>query len=155
MFFNTRNKIRGKKPLEDSIYTAVARHLKICYPGVLYRFDYGAGIPLGWKAAVRQKELQSGKSFPDLLIFEPVYSKESSATIHPGLALEIKREGTRLKKKNGTWAIEHFQEQSEMLERFKELGWKSQFTIGLKETIETIDNYLKLTNAKKKATIRY
>lgn len=59
-----------------------------------------------------------------------------------GLFLELKREKTRLKKKDGTWASPHIAEQAEMLEQLRARGYGAEFAVGFDEAKEIIDNYL-------------
>ena len=59
-----------------------------------------------------------------------------------GLFIELKKEGTRLKKKNGEWASDHIAEQNEMLERLVFRGYAADFAVGFEEARQIIDNYL-------------
>lgn len=59
-----------------------------------------------------------------------------------GLFLELKKEGTRLKKKNGDWATEHIAEQAEVLEKLRERGYGAEFAVGFAEAKKMIDGYL-------------
>ena len=59
-----------------------------------------------------------------------------------GLYIELKKEGTRLKKKDGTWASEHIAEQAEMLEILEFRGYKAVFCVGFDEAKKVIDDYL-------------
>jgi hypothetical protein len=65
-----------------------------------------------------------------------------------GLFIELKKEGTKLKKKDGTWLTSHLAEQAEMLEMLKMEGYEAYFGVGFDETKEIIDNYLgkRMTN---------
>lgn len=59
-----------------------------------------------------------------------------------GLFLELKKEGTRLKKKNGDWASEHIKEQAKVLEQLRDRGYCAEFAVGFDETKKIIDEYL-------------
>jgi hypothetical protein len=65
-----------------------------------------------------------------------------------GLFIELKREGTKLKKKDGTWLTSHLAEQAEMLEKLRSEGYEATFAVGFDEAKEIIDNYLgkRMTN---------
>lgn len=63
--------------------------------------------------------------------------------IYHGLFLELKKEGTRLKKKNGGWATEHIAEQAEVLGKLRKRGYCAEFAVGFDEAKRTIDEYLK------------
>jgi hypothetical protein len=62
---------------------------------------------------------------------------------YSGLYLEIKKEGTRLKKKDGTWANEHIAEQVEMLNKLRARGYAAAFAVGFDGAQTIIDDYLK------------
>lgn len=59
-----------------------------------------------------------------------------------GLYIELKKEGTRLKKKNGDWATEHIAEQAEVLEGLRDRGYCAEFAVGFDEAVKIIDEYL-------------
>lgn len=59
-----------------------------------------------------------------------------------GLLIELKKEGTRLKKKDGSWATDHIAEQAGMLEMLESRGYKAVFAVGFDEAKSIIDEYL-------------
>lgn len=59
-----------------------------------------------------------------------------------GLYIELKKDGTRLKKKDGNWATEHIAEQAETLEQLRKEGYKAEFAIGFEQAKKIIDEYL-------------
>lgn len=61
---------------------------------------------------------------------------------YAGLMIEIKKSGTRLKKKNGEWATPHIEEQVETLEKLRERGYRAEFAVGFEEAKKIIDEYL-------------
>lgn len=61
---------------------------------------------------------------------------------YAGLMIELKRENTRLKKKNGEWASDHIAEQAKMLARLTEKGYRAEFAVGFDEAKRIIDEYL-------------
>lgn len=56
--------------------------------------------------------------------------------------IELKKEGTRIKKKNGDFASEHIVEQADILERLRFRGYKAEFAVGFDEAKKLIDDYL-------------
>lgn len=137
---------------ESNIYNQLANYLKYQYPDLIFRFDYGAGVKLTMGQAVKQKQMQSCRAYPDLFIAEP------RGTYH-GLFLEIKKEGTKIKRdkdakrplkgeshirKAGDYFDQHIQEQGEVLERLKQKGYFATFAIGFDHAREIIYQYLKL-----------
>jgi hypothetical protein len=61
---------------------------------------------------------------------------------HFGLFIELKKEGTRLKKKDGTWATEHIAEQAAVLEELRKRGYAAEFAVGFEHAKGIIDTYL-------------
>ena len=121
---------------EAELQANVALCIRMQYPDVLFHSDFGSGIKLKpWQA--RAQKIQNGgrRAWPDMFIAEP---KDN----YSGLFIELKREGTRLQKKNGEWASDHIHEQALVLDQLREKGYKAEFAVGYKEAIELIDNYL-------------
>jgi len=113
----------------------VVQYLKLQYPNVIFNCDM-SGIKLSIGQAVKQKKLGMPKGYPDLFIAEPNNK-------YHGLFIELKKSGTKLKKKDGTWINEHIEEQAEMIHRLQERGYYGTFCIGFDEAKQTIDNYFK------------
>ena len=134
---------------EEALAIKISDYLKTQYPDVIYHFDYGSGLKMTKGQAVRQKRLNKHRGYPDLFIAEPrtVVLGESKfddvIVYYSGLYLEIKKEGTRLKKKNGEWASEHVAEQAKMLEALEDKDYKAEFAVGFEKAKEIIDKYLK------------
>jgi hypothetical protein len=64
-------------------------------------------------------------------------------TIKFGLFIELKREGTRIFKKDGALvADEHIREQFDMLEQLRQRGYMAEFACGFDEAKKIIDEYL-------------
>lgn len=62
---------------------------------------------------------------------------------YAGLMIELKREGTRIYKKNGGLvADEHIREQARMLDELRERGYAAHFAIGFDQAKQIIDEYL-------------
>lgn len=147
---------------ELEVQIQVADYLRLRYPGVLFHSDYGSGLRLTPGQAVKQKRLQGGRrSWPDMFIAEPKVRHTTDgewgiklgwaqlddgtdyyAMMFAGLMIELKREGTRLTKKNGEWANEHIAEQAELLHILRKKGFKAEFACGFDEAKRIIDKYL-------------
>ena len=138
-----------KSNSEEMVCNKIADYLNNQYPDVIYHFDYGSGLKMTKGQAVRQKRLNKCRGYPDLFIAEPrnIVLGESKfddvIVYYSGLYLEIKKEGTRLKKKNGEWASEHIAEQAKMLEALEDKDYRAEFAVGFEKAKEIIDNYLK------------
>lgn len=149
---------------EADLQIQVADYLRLQYPDVMFHSDFGSGIKLTPGQAMKQKRQNGGRrAWPDMVVAQPtslivpgyrtlfskykllgkkqhgggIFVKEFS-----GLYLELKRECTRLKKKNGDWANEHIAEQAEVLEGLRERGYCAEFAVGFDEAKKIIDEYL-------------
>lgn len=134
---------------ELELQAQVADYLRLQYPNVLFHSDFGSGIKLTKGQAIKQKRLQGGRrSWPDMFIAETVISKvrqdDGSYNAYSGLFVELKREGTRIFKKDGTLVSDtHIREQFDMLEQLRWRGYMAEFACGLDEAKKIIDKYLK------------
>ena len=130
---------------EAQLQIQVANYLRKNYPDVLFYSDFGSGIKLTKGQAVRQKRQNGGRrAWPDMFIAEPAIKCVDGSYKYEwhGLFLELKREGTRLKKKNGEWATPHIAEQAKMLEGLQKWGYLARFGCGFAETKAILDAYL-------------
>lgn len=132
--------IDGVKPLpslnEAELQVMLAQYLRLHYPEMLFHSDFGSGVKLTPGQAVRQKKQNGGKrAWPDIFIAAP------TDLLH-GLFIELKRGGTRLKKKNGDWATVHIAEQAEVLGQLRERGYEAVFACGFDEARRIIDNHM-------------
>lgn len=135
---------------EENLQVIVADYLRLQHPDILFHSDFGSGIKLTIGQAAKQKRLNGGRrAWPDMFIAQSVskvVGQKSpagySARIFHGLFLELKKENTRLKKKDGSWASEHIAEQADMLEKLREAGYKAEFVVGFDEAKKIIDEYL-------------
>lgn len=126
---------------EEVIQQQLADYLRLQYPDVMFHSDFGSGTKLTMGQAIRQKRLNGGKrAWPDMFIAEP---QPHGRDWYHGLFIELKKEGTRIKKKNGEWASEHIAEQYDVLDRLRFRGYKAEFAVGFDEAKDLIDAYLK------------
>lgn len=117
----------------------LARFLSLQYPDVLFHFDYGSGVKLNIGQAIKNKKLNK-RAWPDLLIAE-------ARGGHAGLFLELKREGTKLYKRDGSLRRlhgSHEPEQADTLLALRFRGYQAQFAIGYDDAVMQITDYLKL-----------
>lgn len=120
---------------EKHVHQAVVNYLKMQYPHVLFRSDSGAGIKLTIGQAKAQKSIQKCRAWPDLFVAFP-------SGIYHGLFIELKNEGVKLKKRDGSWVSEHIKEQSDVLNDLSVWGYLSEFAVGFNEAKKLIDDYL-------------
>lgn len=126
------------KQTESQLQIAVANYLRVRYPDALFHSDFGAGIHLTARQGAIQKRQQGGRrGHPDLVI----YDKKG---VYNGLAIELKKEGTRIFKRDGSPASDHIKEQADYLWQLQERDWLAVFCVGLDEAIAIIDSYFAL-----------
>ena len=122
------------KQSEKDLQKMVCEYLKTAYPNVIFNSDM-AGIRLTWGQAKEAKNLRSHNGFPDLAIYE--YRKG-----YNGLFLELKAEGQKITKKDGSFVSEHVKEQNYIIEQLKKRGYYATFAIGFAAARNFIDWYL-------------
>ena len=59
-----------------------------------------------------------------------------------GLYIEIKKDGEKLNKKDGSWRTPHIAEQAKKLEKLRARGYRAEFGVGFDECKKIIDEYL-------------
>lgn len=122
---------------EHDIYKMIADYLRYQYPTVIYRFDLAADLKLTMGQASKHKRLQRYRGYPDLFIAEPKGK-------YSGLFLEIKKDGVRIFKQDGTLVSdEHIREQFDMLADLRQRGYAAEFAIGFESAKKLIDDYMK------------
>lgn len=131
---------------EAELQTMVADYLRMRYPNVLFHSDFGSGIKLTKGQAIKQKRQNGGRrGWPDMFIAEPIDRDkgEISWKKFNGMFLELKKEGTRVLKKDGTPATDHIGEQLKVLEALGKKGYACYMVCGFDEAKDVIDEYLK------------
>lgn len=136
---------------ELELQAQVADYIRLQYPSVIFHSDFGSGIKLTMGQAIKQKRLNGGRrAWPDMFIADPKQRKsvefdgEVYQYNYAGLFIELKREGTRIFKKDGKLvADEHIREQFDMLHDLRRKGYAAEFGIGFEATKKLIDDYMK------------
>ncbi len=130
---------------EAELQSNVALYIKMKYPDVLFHSDFGSGVKLKpWQAKAQRIQNGGRRAWPDMFIAEPRPRCIDGGWKYEwyGLFIELKKAGTRLKKKNGEWASFHIAEQYDVLDRLEFLGYKASFAVGFDEAVKIIDEYL-------------
>lgn len=130
---------------ESTLQVHVADYIRLQYPRALFHSDYGSGIKLTPGQAAKQKRQNGGRrAWPDMFIAEPRTITQGGDKYHyNGLFIELKREGTRILKKNGDLVADaHIREQNEVLCELARRGYSAWFAVGFDQAKEIIDNYL-------------
>ena len=120
---------------EYQLYKDVAAYLRLQYPKVMYRFDQ-AGLNLSRAQAGMTKAIQHSSGYPDLFIAEPRNG-------YHGLFIELKAEGTRIFKADGSPATDHITQQMDRLNDLTDRGYDCYIIAGFDSTKEVIDQYLR------------
>lgn len=120
---------------EEVVMRHITWHLQTKYPNALYHVDFGSGASLSKTQAGKQAMLQGRRGHPDIVIYEPRGQ-------FVGLAIEVKREGERIYKRDGSPKNDHVKEQLTYLGELALRGWYAVFGIGAPDTIQLIDDYL-------------
>jgi hypothetical protein len=144
---------------EASIHLAVAGFIRAQYPDIIFRTDFAAGIKMTMGQAVKHRNLQAGRAYPDLFIAKPM--DIGRHILAHGLYLELKQEGIKLKRVKdatkvlkgehrlrvaGDWWDKHTEEQAAVLEQLDSLGYRATFAVGFDEAVRIIKQYLGGTN---------
>lgn len=145
---------------ETNLQAQIAGYLRLQYPDVMFHSDFGSGIKLTIGQAKVQKRQNGGRrAWPDMFISEPAPRCIDGSWKYEwhGLYLEVKKDGTKLKRekdckkilkgdtklrKAGDWWDLHIEEQAGMLEKLREKGYKAEFAVGFEEAKNIIDQYL-------------
>lgn len=121
---------------EHDIYMLIAEYMDVKYPNAIRHFDLSADLKLTIGQAKKHSRLQGRRGFPDLQICQPIDRWY-------GFFLEIKKEGVRIIKRNGTLvADQHIREQASMIEQLRDRGYWADFGVGFQDCIDKIDAYL-------------
>lgn len=131
-----RAKSTLKVQSEKDLQKMVCDYLRVAFPKILFNSDMAGAMKLSIGQAVQISRLRSNKGFPDIAIYEPKNG-------YNGLFIELKKEGEKLMKRDGTPVTEHIQEQLNCINLLNAKGYKCFFCSGWDSAKETIDNYLK------------
>lgn len=140
---------------EENLHLKICNYLRKNYPDVLFRTDFSSGMKMTPGQAAKHKKFQKSRAWPDLFIAESgvVKFKEGNLIINlrkNGMFLELKADGVKLYKKDGTLRKnKHIEEQAEMLDKLRNENYYAEFAIGYKDAIEQIHEYLGRPKLKK------
>lgn len=131
---------------ESTLQCHVADYLRLQYPHVLFHSDFGSGIKLTpGQSRIQYRQNGGRRGWPDLFIAETVIVKKKDGTFKglSGLFVELKREGTRILKKDGTLVADrHIREQYALLMELERRGYMARFAVGFDQAKQIIDEYL-------------
>lgn len=132
---STEGKVKGKRSnREYQISKAVTSYLLQHPKKPLFHWDLSGQFNSSIAQRTMMARIQHIKGFPDLMVF----------TKNGLILLEIKKEGTKLFKKDGkTYTTPHIAEQAMMHKALRGMVLYVDFVIGLDECIRIIDIWLK------------
>lgn len=127
---------------ETDLYEQLAQWLSVKYPELkgLWHFDL-SGL---WTPSHKQRNLYgrlNQRAWPDFFLARPAQAPGLTVAYN-GLFIELKREGTKLKKRDATWAKPHFEEQARKLDGLRQQGFVAEFAVGVDEAIALVAGYL-------------
>ena len=123
---------------ESQLHLAVCQYIKQTYPDVIFTSE-SSGLRVSIHQAKILKRLRSGDGLPDIIILQPKGE-------YKGLCLELKTVKATPYLKSGKLSKRtHIQKQAEVLQRLLKLGYYADFTVGFKDTVWKIDNYMNIT----------
>jgi len=125
----------GPKQSETLLQKHLCLWMSEHYPGII--FESGMqGFHLSYRDAEYASIINSHPGMPDLKIYEP-------RGPYCGMALELKKEGAKLYKKDGSLCKDdHLAQQAQMLRMLSERGWHTTFAQGLEQAKQLITRYL-------------
>lgn len=130
---------------ESTLQCHVADYLRLQYPNALFHSDFGSGLKLTpGQARVQYRQNGGRRAWPDLFIAEPRSVQIGKDKYYfDGLFIEIKRDGTRILKKDGTLVADaHIREQHALLQQLERRGYMARFGVGFDNCKSIIDEYL-------------
>jgi len=127
---------------EDDLYEQLAPYMNIQYPGVIYHFDL-SGV---WTPSHKARNLYgrlNDRDWPDFTLAHVVHEANVEEEIRPGLYIEIKREGTTIRLKNGRLtADKHIRSQVQKLLDLRKQGYCAEMAVGWNEIKYYVDMYM-------------
>lgn len=121
---------------EKTLQRAVCDYIRYRYPGAMFNSDLAGATKLTPGQASAMKNLRDRRGYPDLAIYEPFNG------FH-GLFIELKREGEKIYKKDGSLvADQHIQEQEQCLQKLRARRYRAEFAVGFDQARRIIDEYM-------------
>ena len=126
---------KGVKKKEAYVHRQVTKFLDTYYPNVRYLSNL-AGEKFHEGQKYKVQAIQHSPGAPDLMIFH-------RTALYTGLAIELKGEGVRVFKKDGSLRkSEHLSRQMAWLKYLRRQGWKAEFGLGYDQSVDLINEYM-------------
>lgn len=123
---------------EWSIQLQFCKWIKIQYPNIKFRSDIQSAGKLSGQMQNVKQILDPYKGWPDVGVYLPKGN-------YIGLHIELKRENSGTFLKDGSLSTQkHIQDQAEMHEFLRSIGYKVEFAEGFEQAKKVFEDYLKL-----------
>jgi hypothetical protein len=123
-----------KSASEADVQTRVCQYLR--RRGLKFRTDKDGQHVSGYSARIKGEQ-KGVAGFPDLVIREDSFDGASK-----GLVIELKKDGVKVFRKDGTLKDDqHLRDQMMWLEWFRSMGCRAEFCVGYDEAIRVINEY--------------
>lgn len=122
---------------EEQVQVAYITWFGLQYPKHrqgLFTNILAGGMYLSPRQGHKFKMLGAPKSWPDIIIDVP-------NGVYHGLRIELKAEGVKLQKKDGSWKDEHVEAQAKQLEYLRGNGFYAEFAVGIEEAMRHTNLY--------------
>jgi len=119
---------------EKQTHIAFCKYMKLQYPDLIFITEAsGLRLPIGM--AKQLKSMRSTDGLPDIFIARAVRP-------YNGLFIELKRDGEKLTKLDGTYKTPHLENQATTMRKLYGEGYAVGFAIGLDEAVSILRKYM-------------
>jgi len=126
------------KDSEWKIQLQFCKWIKLQYPNLLFRSDIQSAGKLSGQMQNIKQILDPFRGFPDVQIYQ-------RSGNYIGLFIELKRIDSGTFLKDGSLSkSKHVQEQAEMHNKLRSIGYKVEFAEGFEEAKKVLESYLNL-----------
>ncbi len=133
----------GTEMDEHRMQDLLVAYLKNKYPSLRFISTLVGEANTNKRVRSRNSRLQSHRGQPDFIVF---YPRVIDGNSYAGIALELKKEGAAIRKKDGSLRKNsHLEEQQEWLDYLNSCGLYADFAVGLAESVRLIETYLDLS----------
>lgn len=126
------------KDSEWKIQLQFCKWIKLQYPNLLFRSDIQSAGKLSGQMQNIKQILDPFRGFPDVQIYQ-------RSGNYIGLFIELKRIDSGTFLKDGSLSkSKHVQEQAEMHNKLRSIGYKVEFAEGFEEAKKVLESYLRI-----------
>lgn len=135
----TEQQLKTKRDQREwSVQLQFCKWIKLQYPNLLFRSDIQSAGKLSGQMQNIKQILDPFRGFPDVQIYQ-------RSGNYIGLFIELKRLDSGTFLKDGSLSkSKHVQEQAEMHNKLRSIGYKVEFAEGFEEAKKVLESYLNL-----------